>query len=58
MNITNAKYWKDPDSGQVTQIICTIDGLQAYVPTNSPNRYLTEINRQVSAGTLTVADAD
>ena len=36
-----------------------VDGVTMHVPNNAPgNRHYDEIQRQVAAGTLTIADAD
>ena len=39
-------------------IIATIDGDEIGVPLDPGNRHYDEIQRQVAAGTLTIADAD
>ena len=54
MVITNAQY-KDTTN---THIVVTIDGVELIVPSDSDNRHYNEIQRQVSEGTLTIADAD
>ena len=59
MNITNAQYIVPIDETENTMIRATIDGVELYVPLNSPgNRHYDEIMRQVEAGDLTIADAD
>ena len=60
MNITNAKYFNDPISGlSNTMIKATIDGVELWVPNDAPgNRHYAEIQRQVKAGELTIAEAD
>ena len=56
MDITSAKYYaKD---GQNQSIKATIDGVVWSVPLDPANRHYAEIQRQVKAGTLTIADAD
>ena len=39
-------------------IAATIDGTDVTVPLDPANRHYAEIQRQVKAGTLTIADAD
>jgi hypothetical protein len=59
MNITNAQYITHPIDGTNCSIKATIDGMEMYVPINdSANKESVEIQRQVAAGTLTIADAD
>ena len=60
MHITNAKYFNDPISGRSNTVIkATIDGVELWVPNDTPgNRHYAEIQRQVAAGDLTIADAD
>ncbi len=55
--IKDAKYRKDIDSGKVTYITCIINNKTYDIPVNEPNRYLSEINKRVSTGTLTVEAA-
>jgi len=56
MNITVAQYvaW----DGVNDSITATIDGQEVSVPLIAGNRHYDEIMRQVSAGTLTIQDAD
>ena len=56
MNITAAQYvaW----DGVNDSILATIDGVEMSVPVAPGNRHYDEIMRQVSAGTLTIQDAD
>jgi len=59
MNITNAKYIANAIDGANSSIKATIDGVEMYVPLNdAANKESAEIMRQVTAGTLTIADAD
>lgn len=63
MNITNAKYIDDfTGNGQHVSIKITVDEgdgpEQVTVPLDTGNRHYDEIQRQVAAGTLTIADAD
>ena len=58
MNITSAKYIKILDVQSEEYIIANIDGQTLTVPAESGNRHYDEIQRQVAAGTLTIADAD
>ena len=56
MNITSAQYYaKD---GQNESIKATIDGVVWSVPLDPDNKHYAEIQRQVAAGTLTIADAE
>ena len=60
MVITNAKYHAldgNADLPNVT-ITCTIDGKSCSVPIAEDNTEYIEIMRQVTAGELTIADAD
>ena len=58
MNITSAKYHKSP-TGEANMVIETsIDGKITWVPLDPANSHYAEIQRQVAAGTLTIADAD
>ena len=57
MNITSAQYKIDSDGVQ-SCIEATIDGEHYIVPIAPGNRHYDEIQRQVAAGTLTIADAD
>ena len=57
VNITSAKY--NSYNGENVSINIVIDGETLSVPNNAPgNRHYDEIQRQVAAGTLTIADAD
>ena len=58
MKITNAKYMEDIASNETIGITATIDGTDVTVPLDPANRHYAEIQRQVAAGTLTIADAD
>jgi hypothetical protein len=59
MNITSAQYIDDfTGGGQHVSIKATIDGEEVTVPIDTGNRHYDEIQRQVAAGTLTIADAD
>ena len=51
--ISSAKYLENNCS-----IIATIDGVEMVVPLDPDNRHYAEIQRQVKAGELTIADAD
>lgn len=57
MNITNAQYHND-EHGNTVSISCTIDGIQYSVPIAEGNTEYAEIMRQVTAGELTIADAE
>tara|TARA_B100001173_G_C15750640_1_gene446699 strand:- start:172 stop:378 length:207 start_codon:yes stop_codon:yes gene_type:complete len=66
MIITNAKYWRIPDStiNGVTKthpdssIICDIDGQYYGVPIDEENTHYIEIKRQLDAGIITIAPSD
>ncbi len=57
MNITSAQYIKN-DENQNDTVLATIDGVEMSVPLDQGNRHYAEILRQVSAGTLTIKEAD
>jgi hypothetical protein len=54
MTITDAQYTSEINA----TIRCTIDGVVMYVPCDPDNYHYDEIQRQVAAGDLTIADAD
>ena len=58
MNITSAQYKQDQITGTNNLIIATIDGVEIVVPLDPANTDYAEIQRQVAAGDLTIADAD
>ncbi len=59
MKIENAKYQtSDRDSSVNTAIVATVDGTTYTIPLDPANTHFAEIQKQVAAGTLTVADAD
>ena len=61
MIIENAKYIKAPlgnPDNENTGIKATIDGVESWIPMDQDNRHYVEIQKQVAAGTLTIADAD
>jgi hypothetical protein len=53
----NAKYVTDID-GNDSRIVVDIDGVTTWVAVDQNNRVYREIMRQVTEGTLTIADAD
>mgnify|MGYP005991363433 CR=1 FL=1 len=57
MDVTSAKYHNDIDGNQIG-IYATVNGVQMFVPLDPANRHYAEIQKQVQAGTLTIADAD
>ena len=57
MNITSAQYWAD-ENGNNVSVSAVIDGETMSVPLDPANRHYAEIQRQVAAGDLTIADAD
>jgi hypothetical protein len=56
INFTSAKYVAI--DGTNVSIIVVIDGITSSVPLDPANRHYAEIQRQVKAGDLTIADAD
>jgi len=56
MNITSAQYIAP--EGVNDSIKATIDSTEMFVPLDPANRHYAEIQRQVAAGELTIADAD
>ena len=60
MNITTAKYAPNHSiTGEASQsVIAIVDGVEVHVPNDPSNRHYAEIQKQVAAGTLTIADAD
>ena len=58
MNIRDAKYVKDLNDEKILYIDATVDGKLVTIPTDLANRHYAEIQRQVTAGELTIADAD
>ena len=58
MNITSAQYSKGALNTENVCINATIDGVEMFVPLDPANRHYAEIQRQVEAGELTIADAD
>ena len=64
MNITTAKYTKEPDPNDyeaekiVTGITVTIDGEELSVPLDLANRHYAAIMEKVNSGTLSIAETD
>ena len=56
INFTSAKYVAI--DGTNVSIIVVIDGITSSVPLDPANPHYAEIQRQVAAGDLTIADAD
>tara|TARA_R100001591_G_C4219018_1_gene148594 strand:+ start:355 stop:534 length:180 start_codon:yes stop_codon:yes gene_type:complete len=56
MTITSAKHVAI--DGTNVSITVVIDGVTMSVPLDPANRHYAEIQRQVAAGDLTIADAD
>ena len=54
MKIESAQYVEDTN----TTIKANVDGEDMFIPCNSDNRHYAEIQKQVTAGTLTIKDAD
>ena len=58
-NITSAQYVTDPLSGKSGKIIkATVNETETWIPVDPDNRHYIEIQKQVAAGELTIADAD
>jgi len=57
LNITSAKYVRGL-SGELVSVMIVVDGETMGVPMDPANRHYAEIQRQVAAGDLTIADAD
>ena len=57
MNIQSAQYILDLN-GNKKKIKVVIDGVTSFVPVQIGNRHYDEIQNQVAAGDLIVADAD
>lgn len=67
MDIKNAKYYQgvkiDSDNKLIADgvnqgIVATINNVQMWVPLDPDNADFAEIQKQVAAGKLTIADAD
>ena len=58
INISSAKYVNDENGQQLNMLKCVIDEITTWVPIDPANRHYAEIQRQVAAGDLTIADAD
>ena len=60
MNITSAQYQTDPlsSNNDNVSISVVVDGETLSVPLDPDNRHYAEIQRQVDAGELTIAEAD
>ena len=58
MQIKNAQYVKHFIEKTNCGIECEIDGVVMDIPLDPNNRHYAEIQRQVAAGTLTIADAE
>ena len=58
MNITSAQYIADAVTNENIGIEAVIDGATYGVPLDPSNTEYAEILRQVTAGDLTIADAD
>tara|TARA_R110001592_G_scaffold353988_1_gene653300 strand:+ start:1084 stop:1251 length:168 start_codon:yes stop_codon:yes gene_type:complete len=55
MNITSAKYTSDDTQRGIKLVL---DENTMFVPLDPDNRHFAEIQKQVAAGELTIADAD
>ncbi len=67
MDIKNAKYYQgvkiDSDNKLINDgvnqgVVATINNVEMWVPLDPDNADFAEIQKQVAAGTLTIADAD
>ena len=58
MNIQSAQYVNDENGQQSNMLKCVIDEMNMWVPMVAGNRHYAEIQKQVKAGDLTIADAD
>tara|TARA_R110001599_G_scaffold270318_2_gene471270 strand:+ start:797 stop:973 length:177 start_codon:yes stop_codon:yes gene_type:complete len=58
MEIKNAKYMKSLTDQEKIGISATIGGTDVTVPLDPDNKDYAEIQKQVAAGELTIADAD
>jgi len=58
MVIKSAKYYKSDIDSKACGIYCIIDDVEVAVPLDPDNIHYAEIQKQVAAGTLTIADAD
>jgi len=58
--ITSAKYASNStrDGSDTSTVEAVIDGVTWAVPNDPANRHFAEIQKQVAAGELTIADAD
>ena len=57
MNITSVQYANDHNDN-LHAIVAIINGVTVHVPISEDNAEYVEIMRQVTEGTLTIADAD
>ena len=57
MQVKNAQYYKN-FQGEITSVLCEIDGVKFVVAIDPNNRHYAEIMRQVEAGELTIQEAD
>ena len=58
MNITSAKYMKDPMTGKNASIDIIINNEKLCVPLDPNNRHYAEILKQVKEGKLSIEEAD
>jgi len=58
MNIESAQYAVDTLTSETSAITAVIDGITMSVPLDPANRHYAAIMEMVSAGTLTIAEAD
>ena len=57
MNITTAKFCKDPATKTDSSVRCTIDGEDMFVPIDTKNRHYQAVLEWVDAGnTITASD--
>ena len=55
---TDAQYYNDALTGQLSGIRCDINGVTSFVPIDEANTDYANIMRLVAAGELTIAPAD
>ena len=58
VNITSAQYLAEDDTNQNYMVKAVINNEAVFVPLDPANTHYAEIQKQVAAGELTIADAD
>ena len=54
----SVRYETALEVGEPNNLIAILDGVKYHIPIDEQNIHYAEIQRQVKAGTLTIADAD